>query len=56
MLHLSYVLVPWIEMPAVPGQEQGRNRAGAELRRVEQSRAERGQGPGMSWEYSHVGT
>ena len=31
------------------GQEQGRNRAGAELSRVKQSRAERGQELGRNW-------
>ena len=31
------------------GQEQGRNRAGADLGRVKQSRAERGQGLGRNW-------
>ena len=31
------------------GQEQGRNRAGAELRIVKQSREERGQELGMNW-------
>ena len=31
------------------GQEQGRNRAGAELRTVKQSREERGQELGRNW-------
>ena len=31
------------------GQEQGRNMAGAELSRVKQSRAERGQELGSNW-------
>ena len=31
------------------GQEQGRNRAGAELSSVKQSRAERGQEPVRNW-------